>query len=131
MGEPVLTPCGAYVAIFCPRPTDVGEVRMSTKALGTFIAMGTTASPRGEVVAIGPEVEDLGVGDMVIFRRDAHVWPGYHRDLILVHHSDVLAVLTEEGNAAQKGQEPGDHLAEHPRDEEGGVPAKAGSRGIT
>lgn len=57
----------------------------------------TNAKQQGRVVAVGPSVTDVALGELVIFGQFSGSWFTHkNRDFYFVHEEDVLSSISEE-----------------------------------
>lgn len=85
----MIRPLHEFVALKLIRPD-------MTKG-GVVIPIGAEQPPKGEVVAVGPKVEGIAVGDTVVFGNNANGWfvnDGAEK-LLLFRALDLVAVIVE------------------------------------
>jgi len=75
----------------------VKQVRTKDKSEGgiTLPSSMSEVLPYGTVKAVGPEVEEVGLGDVVLFTAVAAIPLGLKPDHVLIEPEDVLALLEE------------------------------------
>lgn len=91
------------------KPEDTGGEKMSPSGLVVIPDMGKTRATIGFVLAVGPDIEDLQIGDKVLFGKYAGSDIELnHEELVICRLDDVLGVITEEPDESPIDESPGE-----------------------
>lgn len=83
---------------FKPLRSLVAVRRQPITQIGSIILPQEKVADRGEVVAIGPDVTGVAIGDLVIFKQWKPNGPKLNGEqLTLVEETDILLVVDKEG----------------------------------
>ena len=70
------------------------ELTESTTSSGIIVKqeIQTDGLPTGKIIACGPDVKELAVGDTVVFNGGMFVWDNAER-LVVIEDKDILGVM--------------------------------------